>query len=247
MSFRDLFSEHAAEYARARPLYPPELFQFLRGQCTKHDLAWDVGTGNGQAAVMLARDFNKVIATDPSSSQIANAMKTPRVSYRVESAEEPTLNEGSVDLITAAQAAHWFDLDRFCKAARSVMKPTAIIAVWCYGLHRMDPDIDEIIDRLYHSLLGEYWPRERRYIENHYRDLPFPFTEVDTPSFVMECHWTMEELFAYLDTWSAVRSYRFQTGDDPLLIIRNEMLRAWGTTRKRRMVTWPLFIRAGHK
>lgn len=247
MSFRDLFSEHAAEYARARPLYPTELFQFLSGQCTKHDLAWDAGTGNGQAAVMLAREFNKVIATDPSSSQIANAMKNPRVNYRVESAEEPTLTEDSVDLITVAQAAHWFDLDRFYGAARSAMKATGLISLWCYGLHRVDPDIDTVVDRLYHELLGEYWPKERRYIENHYRDLPFPFTEIETPSFAIECHWTMEQLFAYLDTWSAVRSYRFQTGDDPLQIIRNEMVRAWGTTRKRRMVAWPLFVRVGHK
>jgi SAM-dependent methyltransferase len=169
------------------------------------------------------------------------------VNYRVESAEEPTLSDGSVDLITAAQAAHWFDLDRFYRAARSAMKPDGVIALWCYGLHRVDPDIDATVDRLYHELLGEYWPKERRYIDNHYRDLPFPFTEIETPSFAIECNWTMEDLFAYLDTWSAVRSYRLQTGDDPLLIIRNEMVRAWGTRRKRRTVAWPLFVRVGHR
>jgi len=247
LSFRDIFSEYAADYARARPLYPSELFQFLSSLCTTHDLAWDVGTGNGQAAAMLVQEFNKVIATDPSSSQIANAMKNPRVNYRVESAEEPALSEESVDLVTAAQAAHWFDLERFYRVARSAMKPTGVIALWCYGLHSVDTDIDATVDRLYHELLGEYWPKERRYIDNYYRDLPFPFTEIETPSFAIECHWTMENLFAYLNTWSAVRSYRSQTGDDPLLIIRNEMVRAWGTMRKKRMVTWPLFLRVGHK
>ena len=69
----DHFSAHAQNYARFRPTYPTELFAWLASQSPGHRLAWDCGTGNGQAALGLADHFVHVHATDLSPQQLAQA------------------------------------------------------------------------------------------------------------------------------------------------------------------------------
>src|SRR5690606_31583471 len=130
MSFHDHFSGHAAGYAQARPTYPEALFDWLAAQCAQRELAWDAGCGNGQAAIALARHFARVIATEPSAEQVAQAPAHPRVEYRVEPAESPSLADASADLVTVAQAMHWFDLDRFHVGVRRVLRPGGLVAVW---------------------------------------------------------------------------------------------------------------------
>jgi SAM-dependent methyltransferase len=243
--FKDHFSANAASYARYRPDYPPELFAYLAGLAPSHRRAWDCATGNGQAALGLAEHFTEVVATDASSKQLAEAAPHARVTYRAAPAEDSGLPEACFDLVTAAQAAHWFDRPRFWREARRVLVPDGIVAVWCYELFRSTPEIDRVIDRLYHDVVGPHWPPERRLTEDGFRSLDFPFPEIPPPEFQMEKRWTLAELQGYLTTWSAARRYREARGGDPVDEVREDLARAWGPPEEARSICWEIGMRVG--
>lgn len=246
MSFKDLFSGHAASYAQSRPTYPAVLFEWLAAQCAKHELAWDAGCGNGQAALALASHFDQVVATDPSAAQIAMAPAHPRVEYRVEPAEAPSLADESVDLVTVAQAYHWFDHARFGTQVQRITKPGGLVAVWTYGLSIVSAEVDAVYRGLYDGTLGPWWSPERADVENGYRDLPFPFEPVDPPMFAMTLDWTLAQYLDYLRSWSANQRYLRETGVDAVEAIAPAMTRAWGDGgQQQRTVTWPLKLRVG--
>jgi SAM-dependent methyltransferase len=240
--FKDHFSRDAAAYAEYRPRYPDELFVWLAAQAPSRRLAWDAGTGNGQAAVALAEYFSRVVATDPSEEQLAEAPARPKLEYR-QAAEEAALPDASVDLVTVAQALHWFDRPRFWAEARRVLRPRGVIAVWCYQPQRVSPEIDRLIHRFYHDTVGPWWPPDRKLVEQGYRTIEFPFREITPPEFSMSAEWTLEQQLGYVGTWSAVSRMREATGQDPVGELRPELDQAWGDGR--RLVVWPLSVRAG--
>ena len=214
--FKDYFSGHAAAYADARPRYPIELFDWLATLTSEHDVAWDGGTGNGQAALGLAAHYQQVIATDPSKEQIENAFPHKRINYRIAAAESPHLEPHSVNLVTVAQAVHWFDRPKFYERAREVLKPGGAIAVWCYGLCSITPAIDARVQAFYSGETGPYWPPERALIDEGYRRIEFPFEEITPPAFHMQQRWTLNQFLAYLRTWSAVQKFISKNGRDPV-------------------------------
>jgi SAM-dependent methyltransferase len=244
MSFADHFSTQATDYAKYRPGYPPALFEWLATLTPQHSLAWDVGTGNGQAAVQLAHYFEQVIATDPSAEQIRNAQPHERVKYLVQPAEESGLDDASVDLITVAQALHWFQFDKFYAQAHRVLKPRGVMAAWTYGLHEITPELDAILQRFYSDTVGSYWPPERRYIDECYRTIPFPFFEFSAPPMRLELSWALHDLIGYLGTWSSTQRYIRQHGSDPRELIYEQLKAAWGAQRER-VVSWPMYFRVG--
>jgi SAM-dependent methyltransferase len=245
MSFKDHFSGHAADYASFRPGYPPELFQLVAALPRRRDLAWDCGTGNGQAAGGLAEHFGRVIATDPSPQQLAHALPHPRVEYRVAPAESSGLAARSVDLIAVAQAFHWFDFDRFFAEARRVLAPGGAVALWTYNLARVSPEVDAVTDRLARQIAGPYWPPERRWVDEEYQTIPFPFPEVATPRIEHHERWDLERLLLYIGTWSACKRYHQATGQNPIALIRADLEAAWGDSPDRsRQISWPIFLRA---
>lgn len=246
LTFKDHFSGHAPAYASARPTYPPALFEWLAGECTRRDLAWDAGCGNGQASVALATRFGRVHASDPSEQQIRAAPPHPRIDWRVEPAERCSLPDAGADLVTVAQAYHWFDHARFCAEARRVLRPGGVVALWSYGTTSVDSAVDAVFARLYDDMLGPYWPAERRHVENGYRDLPFPFIESSAPTFAMRLDWTLARYLAYLASWSASERYRAATGRDAVADATPDFARAWGDPDAVRMVQWPLALRVGH-
>jgi SAM-dependent methyltransferase len=245
MSFRDHFSGHAAGYAQARPTYPPALFDWLVQQAPARDAAWDAGCGNGQAALALARHFGRVVATEPSAEQVAQAAPHPRVEYRIEAAETPSLDQCSVDLVSVAQALHWFDLDRFHAAVRRVLRPGGVIAVWTYGLSHVDAAVDAVFHRLYEDVLGPFWPPERRHVENGYAELAFPYASIAAPAFEMRCDWNLDQYLAYLRTWSATQRYLRARSEDPVSLVAADFADAWGEPGRVRTVHWPLGLRVG--
>jgi SAM-dependent methyltransferase len=245
MRFEDHFSAQAKTYAQYRPGYPPELFAYLASVAPAHELAWDCGTGNGQAAVALADHFERVVATDASAEQIAQAVPRERIEYRVEPAEQVNLPAGSVDLVTVALAVHWFDLDRFYQEVRRVLKPAGVLAVWTYHLPEITPAVDHILQAYYSEVLAGYWPEQLRYIDDRYRSLPFPFNEIKPPGFEMKADWQLEQLLGFLDSWSATRRYLDEKGHHPLTVIWQELAHAWGRPEQKRLVLWPLYVRAG--
>jgi SAM-dependent methyltransferase len=245
MDFKDHFSDHAADYARYRPDYPAALYEFLGKAVKHHDLAWDCGTGNGQAAVGLATQFDRVVATDPSAEQIRNATRHEKISYVVASAEQSDFPPHTVDLITVATAVHWFDLERFYREARRVLRPDGALAVWCYGLSQIEPAIDQVVQHYYRDIVGPYWPPERRYIEEKYQTLPFPFTELPVPDFYIMTEWDLSEFMGYLFTWSATQQFQQKNGRNPLDIVERMLVKTWGEPQTRLTVRWPLYLRVG--
>lgn len=244
-SFEDHFSAQAADYARYRPHYPPQLFEYLASVAPGRSLAWDCGTGNGQAAIALGEHFERVVATDASAEQIALAMPHARVEYRVEAAEAVSLPPHSADLVTVAIAVHWFDLDRFYDAVRRVLKPGGVLAVWTYHMLQIEPAVDAIVDHYYRDVLSGYWPDRFHYLDEQYRTLPFPFDELSPPAFEMQADWTLDEVAGFLSSWSATQRYRAQRGLHPLGLVWPELLQAWGASEQRRSVRWPLHLRVG--
>jgi len=246
MTFKDHFSGHAAAYASARPSYPRDLVAAVVRLPRERRLALDCGTGNGQAALGLAEYFERVVATDPSAAQLHQAKPHPRVEYRVAPAEASGLPDASVDLVTAAQAFHWFDFDRFFAEVRRVLAPGGAVALWTYNLVRVDPAVDALVDRLAYEIAGPYWPPERHWVNDEYRTVPFPFAEVAIPPFAHEEQWNLERLMAYLRTWSATLRFIQEKGTDPLAEVWDDLVAAWGEPERVRSVVWPLYLRAGH-
>lgn len=244
-SFKDHFSGHAADYRAFRPTYPPELFAFLASASPSRELAWDCGTGSGQAAVVLAEHFARVFATDASVEQVENAQPHPHVEYAVAPAEACPLPDACVDLATVAQALHWFDHDRFYAEVRRVCKPGALFAAWSYDFHSVNPDIDPILNRLETEFIGSYWPPERAYVDAGYRTIPFPFPDVETPSFTMTAEWNLATLLGYMNTWSALKRFEKVNKFNPLDRLEEQFAEAWGNPATVRTVRWKLVIRAG--
>ncbi|HKP03326.1 MAG TPA: class I SAM-dependent methyltransferase [Chthoniobacterales bacterium] len=240
--FKDHFSKQAADYARFRPRYPKELFRWLGAIAAAREVAWDCATGNGQAAVELAEVFERVIATDASETQIANAERHLRVEYRVATAEASGLESQSVDLVTVAQALHWFDLERFETEAWRVLKPGGIVVAWAYKLATVSPAIDAVVNHYYSKVVGPYWPAERGLVEK-FEDLPFGFEQIAPPWFEMRAEWSFVHLLGYLRTWSATQRFLATEKRDPLEDVEEELRRAWGDEPRR--VVWPLTVKAG--
>jgi len=246
MTFKDHFSRQATDYAKFRPRYPQELFDYLGSIAPGGHLAWDCGTGSGQAAVGLTSVFNHVIATDASKKQIANAQQHDRVEYRIAPAENSAIQSASVDLIMVAQALHWFDLDRFYAEARRVLKPDGVLAASAYNLLHIKPAIDEVVNRYYYKVVGPFWPPERELVER-FADLPFPFPKIDPPKFEMTADWNLDHLLGYLETWSSTQRFIAAKGSDPLEQITDDLRNVWGDPKQARSVTWPLSVRVGRK
>ncbi len=244
-SFEDHFSNHSEQYAQYRPQYPDKIYAYLASITPGHSLAWDCGTGNGQAAVGLAKYFDKVHATDASAGQISAAYPHDKIEYRVEPAEHISLPDSSVDLVTIAVAIHWFNFDEFYREVKRVLKPEGVIAAWTYNLTEISPQIDPLISHYYTEVLGQYWPERIRYLEQGYKTIPFPFEEIIPPSFVMEIDWNLIQFAGFLDSWSATQRYKAQQGTHPLEIIWPELLAAWGDEKDQRLIRWPLHFRIG--
>ena len=238
------FERAGVGYARHRPDYPPTLADALAEACTGHGHALDVGCGSGQLSALLARRFERVTATDPAAGQIANAAPAAGVAYRVGSAERIELPDASVDLVVAAQAAHWFELDAFYAEARRVGRSGATLALVSYGVPELHGEAGRRFAALYaeHPLRG-FWPAGRRHVENGYRSLDFPFAERALPPLAIERRWTIDDALGYVGTWSAAAAAR-EAGAGALVEDFAAELRAlWGSGPRR--VRWPIVGRLG--
>jgi len=246
--FQDHFSQVATRYADFRPHYPPALFDYLATLVPRSSVVWDCAAGSGQATVDLAARFERIIATDASPEQIASAPGLNNVEYRITLAEQSSLPNRSVNLITVAQALHWFDRERFFAEAKRVLKPRGILAAWVYATNRLQGDeVNGLVQDFYANVVGLYWPPERKMTENGYRTIEFPFQEVVPPSLHMEANWTMDQLIGYFSTWSATNRYIKANNRNPLGPLREALAKIWGDPDSPRRIVWPLALRVGHK
>ena len=242
---QDHFSTISSQYAASRPRYPRALYEWLAQIAPGRERAWDCACGNGQAASDLAGYFSQVVATDLSAEQLHEAIPHPRIEYRAAVAESSGLPAGSFDVVTVAQALHWFERDRFYQEVRRVLRPGGVFAAWCYGAGSIAVDqADSVFQDFYHNVVGPYWQPERKLVEDGYRTLTFPQPEVTAPKLKMELNWTLEHLIGYVRSWSATALYIQSRGSDPVPDLYSGLLQSWGDPGSRQMVRWPLSIRA---
>lgn len=242
---KDLFSKQSSGYASFRPGYPEELFAYIFQYVKEKGLAWDCATGNGQAAVFLSRHFKQVIATDISSKQLEHAIEANNIRYSAFPESNTDIEPSSVDLITIAQAYHWLNFDAFRKEAERVAKPGAIVAVWGYGLlSAADRMIREKIRHFYKNITGPYWDKERRYIDEAYRTIPFPFKELPSASFSIHREWAIGQLEGFLNTWSAIQHFIKAEGYNPVDRFIGDLSKVWNG-RDTIAFEFPVFLRLG--
>ena len=243
--FADHFSRDSVAYARFRPRYPPELFAWLATLPAGRSVAWDCGTGTGQAAALLTPHFDLVVGSDPSRTQLASADRTSGARYFAGSSESSALGRRRVDLVTVAQALHWFDRQRFYREVTRVLSPGGAFAAWSYGLLRSTPRVDRVITRFYEETVGAWWPPERALVEKGYQNIPIPIAEVAGPPFSIEARLTLDELLGFIRTWSAVGRFIAARGHDPMPELGEALGPVWGEPAVARQISWPLTVRAG--
>ena len=239
----DRFSAQAADYARYRIDYPAALYEWLLPQVPSRERAWDCATGNGQVAAVLADYFVRVDATDLSASQLAQAAPCPNIHYQTARAEHTPFPAGRFDLITVAQAVHWFAPAVYHAEVRRVARPGAVLAEWGYGLVKISPEIDPLIQHFYRETMGPYWDANRWHIDDEYARIPFPFADVRRAHFAVRRQWSAAWFLGYLRTWSSVAKYQQERGADAVALIAAEITALWGD--REREVTFPVFARAG--
>ena len=244
-AFKDHFSASAARYAEFRPRYPAALFDLIASLPERRGTAWDCATGNGQAAVPLADRFDRVIATDGSQEQIAHATPHPRVSYGVALADASGLESRSIDLVTVAQALHWFPLDGFFSEVRRVIAPGGALAVWCYTRPVLQGELDPVLFRYYSGTCKPYWAPDRALVDEGYRHVSIPIDEIEAPPMFIESLQTLAEFGGYVRTWSASVKLARAIGRDPVVDLETELRPYWGGSEARQLVRWPLVVRAG--
>lgn len=238
------FSAHSADYAKYRPSYPDQLINYIVSLTKGRNAVWDCATGNGQLAVKLAEKFHEVYATDISLYQITHAPKKDNIIYSVSPAENPGFADAMFDLVTVAQAVHWFRFDEFYKEVKRTLKKNGIIVLVGYNLITIDPVLDSLIFDFYSATLGNYWDMERGYVENSYQTIPFPFKELQPPAFKNTYLWNLSQLLSYLQTWSAVEHYIRKKNCNPVEELEKKLQEYWPAAETK-LIEFPLFMRVG--
>lgn len=241
---KDYFSGHSKLYATFRPTYPQEMYQFILNLTQGRERAWDCGTGNGQAARVLAKSFEHVDATDISARQLEEAHPADNISYSIASAENPPFDDHQFDLITVGQALHWFDRPAFYKQVNRVGKQGATIAVWGYATLSVSEEIDPILMHFYNDIVGPYWDNARRLVEDEYSSIEFPFKDVQKERFHIRVSWTLPELTGYLESWSATQKYIKTHQHNPVTEVARKLNSLW-TEHERKTVVFPVFVLLG--
>jgi ubiquinone/menaquinone biosynthesis C-methylase UbiE len=240
---KDNFSRQANAYAKYRPDYPKELFDFILSHINNKVAAWDCATGNGQTAKVLAKYFEKVYATDLSQKQLDNAEQASNIFYSLQAAEQTNFPDHYFDLVTVSQALHWFQFEEFYAEVNRVTKPGGYLAVWMYGGLTISPEIDRLKQHHYSNTLGAYWDNERKHVDDNYTSIPFPFAEINCPSFTIQFHWTIEELTGYFNTWSALQKFIASNNYNPVDDLIEKIRPYW--IKERMKINFPVSLRMG--
>lgn len=240
---KDNFSRQSDSYAKYRPTYPGALYDFILIHVTGKESAWDCGTGNGQAAKELSQVFTKVFATDISQKQIDNAVRADNIFYSVQPAEQTDFPDNCFNLVTVAQALHWFRFDEFYTEVKRVIKHGGLFAGWTYSLLRITSNINNLIEDHHYNTLGSFWDDERKYVDEEYRTIPFPFEKINVPSFTIVYNWTIEELEGYLNTWSALQKFTAQHNYNPVEDLVKSIKPHW--KQERMKIVFPVHLLFG--
>lgn len=242
---KDLFSKQASIYAKYRPGYPLDLIEHILSYVPSKEIAWDCATGNGQAANLLTPHFKKIFATDISEKQIQHAIQHPSIIYSVSSGEKTDFSDDQFDLITVAQAYHWFQFKEFSMEATRVSRSGAVVAVWGYGLLQADePALNQLIRYYYRDIMGQYWDPERKFVDEEYRTIPFYFDELPSARFEERVSWSFADFIGYLNTWSSLQHYMRINAMNPVEDFSKSIRKFWEKNETLKF-SFPLFLRMG--
>ncbi len=241
---KDNFSKQANIYSKYRPVYPQALFNCINDTVPQKKLAWDCGTGNGQTAKELCKYFEEIYATDISAKQIENASHADNIIYAIEPAEHTSLKDKSVNLITVSQALHWFNFSAFYKEVKRVGAADSVIAVWAYSLLNISPEIDSIIQHYHFETLKNSWDQERKYVDDGYATIPFPFRQIEHPHFEIKLNWSLMDLEGYLNTWSALQKFIAANNYNPVKDLMAEITPFWPTGASLQIL-FPIHLKMG--
>jgi SAM-dependent methyltransferase len=243
---KDLFSGHAGDYAQFRPQYPEAFVKYISRLVKYRGVVWDCACGSGQLSLPLAEHFQLVLASDISAGQINAAPGHKGILYTVQPAEKTDFPDEFFDMVVVGQAIHWFNHEAFYREAKRVMGPNAVLVAIGYGLMHVSPEVDAVLDHFYKNITGPYWEPERKYIDDAYATLPFPFEPIEVPDFEMPCQWRFDQMMGFLNTWSAVKRYEKEHGINPLTLVASDFEKAWGLQTVKQVV-FPVFAKAGRK
>ncbi len=241
---KDNFSIQSNQYAKYRPGYPEEFYDYINSLVPNKESAWDCGTGNGQIAFELAKTFKQVFATDISQAQLDNALVVNNIHYSLQPAEETNFTKNQFDLIIVGQAIHWFDFTKFYSEVQRTAKENALFCVVGYGGVHVSEEINNRKKEFYKNVVGPYWDKERKYIDEDYRTIPFPFKEIDAPAFENRLRWNLDHFIGYINTWSAVKHFIKEKGFNPVEELRKDLEEIW-KDNENKDVRFPLLLRVG--
>ena len=239
---RSAFSQQAKQYVTHRPTYPESLIQYLVSLAKDRQSVWDCATGNGQLACLLAPYFKEVQATDISEEQLRNARLHDRIVYSQSEAEKTNFKSNYFDLITVAQAVHWFNFGKFYAEVDRLAKPNAILALIGYGQLQVNSPINRVMEEFYWDMFGQFFTENRQFVEKRYETIPFPYHEIETPDFSIDLKWSLSDLHGYLRTWSPVVKYMTDYRKDPTESVIKRLEKLWGAQQQ---VRFPVFLRVG--
>lgn len=213
-------ARQVAHYASYRPTYPAALFDRIAAATAAKTAAADIGCGTGQATHRLVNIFDQVTGLDPSETQIQAARQAhPETDFVVGRESQLPFPDSSLDCITSAQAAHWFDLPAFYAQVDRVLKPKGgVLAIWCYGMPRFaqHPELQRAVNHdLYETVLGPYWDERRRIVEHLYKDLEtidklykdYKTERIQDETLNIERNVSGSEIIGYLRSWSGYVKY----------------------------------------
>lgn len=243
---KDLFSSQADLYAKYRPTAPQELYDHIYSFLHATDIAWDCATGNGQAAIVLADHFKKVVASDISEAQLSKAPRKENIEYVLCPGESTPFAENSFDLVTVSQAYHWLKWDLFKKEVTRVCKPGAVLAIWTYGGHRTeDEKVNKAVQDFYKGITDPYWEPERRFVDEKYESVDFDYDLLPSKNFDAVFHWKREELLGYISTWSALQKFIKANGYSFMPMIEEIVTAQWPENNEVKRVVFPVYLRIG--
>jgi len=237
------FAPVAELYARSRPVYPAELFLYLRDKSPNDNAAWDCATGTGQAAAGLARCFSKVHATDISPEQLKYAVEHPRITYRHAPASKSGLDDDSVDLVTVSAAVHWLDLPVFLAEVKRVLRPGGLLAIWTYHIAHTGEPFGRLLNHLYTNHLFNDFGHGARHVDARYENLDLPGAFTPEEQFEARAEFDLQQMEEFIESWSGSVAYKKRTGQNPVDVIRGDLQHEWGNPEFVRTLTFPLYMK----
>ncbi len=210
-TFSSYTKDQGRTYAKSRSGYNERLYKTIIDTHTSTggelNTVLDVGCGPGIATFALSPHFTHTIGLDPSEGMINNARALATTSptpirFEISTAEDlgwhldPPVADASVDLITVATAAHWFDMSKFWPRAARVLKPGGTVAIWGTGSFKMNPSmpnaasIQAALDAIEENDLVPFFEPGNFLTRTLYRELllpwtiPSPVVDFDAGSFI---------------------------------------------------------------